>query len=130
MLCAAPVLQKMTYDGAMGTVVCRSKMHSGLKRNLECMLIRCDASQERDISDRRCRMPWGRLDAPVWSKTNVSLDRPSLGIQGATGRMSGLLGERVIATVDVFCNLVTTRRSLTAADRNLRSRMPSPGFPK
>jgi hypothetical protein len=37
MLRAPMSLQKMTYDAATGTVIYRSKMHAGLKRNFELM---------------------------------------------------------------------------------------------
>jgi len=37
MLRAPMSLQKMTYDAATGTVIYRSKMHAGLKRNFQVM---------------------------------------------------------------------------------------------
>jgi len=37
MLRALMSLQKMTYDAATGTVIYRSKMHAGLKRNFQVM---------------------------------------------------------------------------------------------
>lgn len=37
MLRAPMSLQKMTYDAATGTVIYRSKMHAGLKRNFQLM---------------------------------------------------------------------------------------------
>jgi hypothetical protein len=37
MLRASMSLQKMTYDAATGTVIYRSKMHAGLKRNFQVM---------------------------------------------------------------------------------------------
>ena len=30
-------IEKMTYDAATGTVICRSRMHLGLKRNFQVM---------------------------------------------------------------------------------------------
>ena len=38
MLRAPMSLAKMTYDAATGTVIYRSKMHLGLKRNFQVML--------------------------------------------------------------------------------------------
>lgn len=37
MLRAPLALEKMTYDAATGTVIYRSKMHAGLKRNFQLM---------------------------------------------------------------------------------------------
>ena len=37
MLRAPMSLQKMPYDAASGKVICRSKMHAGLKRNFQVM---------------------------------------------------------------------------------------------
>ena len=37
MLRAPMSLEKMTYDAATGTVIYRSKMHAGLKRNFQVM---------------------------------------------------------------------------------------------
>jgi hypothetical protein len=37
MLRAPMSLQKMTYDAATGTVIYRSRMHAGLKRNFQVM---------------------------------------------------------------------------------------------
>ena len=50
MLRAPMSLQKMTYDAAKGTVIYRSKMHAGLKRNFQVMPI------ARRVSSRRLPM--------------------------------------------------------------------------
>ena len=47
----APIsLEKMTYDAASGTVIYRSKMHLGLKRNFQVI--------EQGLSGASCAVSW------------------------------------------------------------------------
>jgi hypothetical protein len=67
-------LQEMTYDAATGTVICRSKMHVGLKRNFQVM----PGAQWLELPTEfaaRARAAWTRLLRKVYDADPLECPR-------------------------------------------------------
>ena len=70
MLRAPMSLEKMTYDAATGTVIYRSKMHAGLKRNFQVMPGKGVPASRRRAADggRGAGQSRSLLRVGVWNK--------------------------------------------------------------
>jgi len=78
MLRALLSLEKMTYDAATGSVIYRSKMHVGLKRNFQMMSGAC--ARFETGSSTRLQRP----SEPPWLQRRIdfSIVSPHADIQG------------------------------------------------